>query len=289
MPTVGTSQDGPYVQYDSSVNAGGSRSWRDNNPGNIEAGPFADAHGATGSDGRFAIFPNAATGMQALVSLLSSDGYQELTIEQAMERYAPPDENDTDAYTSFIAENVGVDPSTSMSDLAPGQLSSFASAIQTYEGNTPGTTYQEGDASVPDWVQNLFDNSGSDDPEPTPDPSPSPTPDPVPNPTPDPMPDPVPDPSSDPVPMPLPGPAPDPVTNPPDPTPPDPAPDPSPEPAPDPGGDGPEDPGGGGDGGGGGDDGGGGEGGGGEGGRGEGGGGEGGGGGGGGDGGGDGD
>lgn len=256
MPTVGTSQDGPYVQYDGSVSAGGSRSWRDNNPGNIEAGTFADAHGATGSDGRFAIFPDAATGMQALISLLSSDGYQGLTIEQAMERYAPPDENDTDAYTSFIAENVGVDPSTSMSDLTPAQLSSFASAIQTYEGNTPGTTYQEGDASVPDWVQNLFENSGSDDPEPTPDPFPSP--DPVPNPTPDPIPNPVPDPPSDPVPMPLPGPTPDPVPSPPDPTPPDPAPDPSPEPAPDPGGDGPEDPGGGVDGGGGGDDGGGG-------------------------------
>jgi hypothetical protein len=86
---VGTSQDGPYVQYDGSVNVAGTRSWRDNNPGNIEAGSFADAHGAIGSDGRFAIFPDAGTGMQALVSLLSSDGYQGLTIEQAMERYAP--------------------------------------------------------------------------------------------------------------------------------------------------------------------------------------------------------
>jgi uncharacterized membrane protein YgcG len=259
MPTVGNSQDGPYVQYDGSVNAGGSRSWRDNNPGNIEAGPFADAHGAIGSDGRFAIFPDAGAGMQALVSLLSSDGYQGLTIEQAMERYAPPSENDTDAYTSFIADNVGVDPSTQMSDLTPGQLSSFANAIQTYEGNTPGTTYQDGDVSAPGWVQELFDNSGSDDPDPAPDPSPSPTPDPVPNPTPDPDPIPVPDPPSDPVPMPLPGPTPEPSPNPPDPEP-DPAPDPSPEPAPDPGGDGPEDPGGGGDGGGGGDEGGGGEG-----------------------------
>jgi hypothetical protein len=59
--------------------------------------------------------------MQALVSLLSSDGYQGLTIEQAMERYAPPDENDTDAYTSFIADNVGVDPSTPVSDLTSDQ------------------------------------------------------------------------------------------------------------------------------------------------------------------------
>ena len=254
MATVGTSQDGSYVQYGGSINVGGSRSWRDNNPGNIEAGPFADAHGAIGSDGRFAIFPDAETGMQALVSLLSSDSYQGLSIEDAMERYAPPSENDTDAYTSFITDNVGVDASTLMSDLTPDQLNSFANAIQTFEGNTPGTTYQEGDTSAPDWVQDLFDDSGPDGPDPTPDPSPSPTPDPAPNPTPvpDPTPDPVPDPPSDPVPVPLPGPTPDPVPNPPDP-----APDPSPEPDPDPGGDGPADPGG--DGGGGGDEGGGGD------------------------------
>jgi uncharacterized membrane protein YgcG len=254
MPTVGTNQDGPYVQYDGSVNVGGSVSWRDNNPGNIEAGSFANSHGAIGTDGRFAIFPDPGTGMQALVSLLSSGSYQELTMEQAMERYAPPDENDTDAYTSFIADTVGVDPSTPMSDLTSDQLAAFATGIQTFEGNTPGTTYQDGDASAPDWVQNLFDASGSDDPEPTPDPSPSPTPDPEPNPTPNPVPDPDPDPPIDPVPMPLPGPNPDP----PDPGSSDPMPEPSPAPAPDPGGDGPEDPGGEGDGGGGGDDGGGG-------------------------------
>jgi hypothetical protein len=148
MPTAGTNENGSYVQYDGSVNVGGSRSWRDNNPGNMEAGPFPDAHGAIGTDGRFAIFPDSATGMRALVSLLSSDSYQGLTVEEAMERYAPPSENNTNAYTSFITNNVGVDPSTPMSDLSPDQLNSFANAIQTYEGNIPGTTYQDGDADA---------------------------------------------------------------------------------------------------------------------------------------------
>jgi len=105
------------------------------------AGAFANAHGAMGSDGKFAIFPDAATGMQALTSLLSSDTYQGLTIEQAMERYAPPSENDTDAYTAFTAGNVGVDPSTPMSALTSDQMASFGNSIQTYEGNTAGTTY----------------------------------------------------------------------------------------------------------------------------------------------------
>jgi len=187
--------------------------------------------------------------MRALQSLLTSDSYQGLTVEEAMERYAPPSENDTGGYTSFIVDNVGVDASTAMSDLTAAQLSSFADAIETFEGGAAGTTYQVGDASAPSWVQDVFDNSEPGSPDPTPDPTPSAPPDPVPDTPSDPPPSPLPGPS----PEPLPGPSPDPA--PPDPTP-DPTPDPSPGPAPDPdpgggGGDLPGDPGGGSEGGGG--------------------------------------
>jgi hypothetical protein len=44
----------------------GSLSWRDNNPGNIEGGSFAFAHGAIGKNGRFAIFPNYTIRLNAL-------------------------------------------------------------------------------------------------------------------------------------------------------------------------------------------------------------------------------
>jgi hypothetical protein len=192
MPNVGTSPDGNYVQYGGSVNVGGDRNWRNNNPGNIEAGTFANSQGAIGSDGRFAIFPDPETGMRALQNLLTSDGYQALTIEQAMERYAPPDENDTNAYTSFITQQVGVDPLTPMSELTADQLASFANAIETYEGGTAGTTYQEGDANLPSWAQDLFDGSAPDSPDPTTDPAPDPTPDPTPDPPSDPIPTPLP-------------------------------------------------------------------------------------------------
>lgn len=236
MPQTGSSPDGNYVQYDSSINVGGDRNWRNNNPGNLEAGSFADSQGAIGTDGRFAIFPNPETGMQALQSLLTSDSYQGLTLEEAMERYAPPSENDTDAYTSFIAENVGVDASTAMSGLTEEQLASFADAIETFEGGAAGTTYQAGDVSAPSWVQDVFDGSSPDGPDPTVDPAPSPTPDPVPDPPSDPIPTPLPDP--------IPDPTPDPTPDPPDPAPidptSDPTPDPSPGPTPDPG---PPDPG----------------------------------------------
>jgi len=57
----------------------GTRGDRNNNPGNIEYGRFAIAHGATGTDGRFAIFPNAETGSAAMMALLQSR-YQGMTL-----------------------------------------------------------------------------------------------------------------------------------------------------------------------------------------------------------------
>ena len=78
---------------------GGSRSWRNNNPGNIEYGDFARRYGAIGTDGRFAIFPDEATGQRARAALIfNGDKYRNLTLTQAIERYAPSSENHTTAY-----------------------------------------------------------------------------------------------------------------------------------------------------------------------------------------------
>ncbi len=52
--------------------SGGSRSWRNNNPGNIEYGPFARSMGATGTDGRFAKFPSYEAGRRRKRSCSSS-------------------------------------------------------------------------------------------------------------------------------------------------------------------------------------------------------------------------
>ena len=45
------------------------RGIRNNNPGNIEYGDWARRHGATGSDGRFAIFESPEQGIAAMVAL----------------------------------------------------------------------------------------------------------------------------------------------------------------------------------------------------------------------------
>ena len=69
FPGIGTTR--MYVGNDGNIYefSGGSRAWRNNNPGNLEDGKFARDNGAIGSDGRFAIFPDATTGFNAMTGL----------------------------------------------------------------------------------------------------------------------------------------------------------------------------------------------------------------------------
>lgn len=94
-------QEGFYVP--------GSRPARNHNPGDLEYGPFAKAHGATASDGRFAVFPDDATGFAALRALLLQH-YQGLTIAQALNKYAPPVENATNLYIVRVCQWTGLEP-----------------------------------------------------------------------------------------------------------------------------------------------------------------------------------
>lgn len=91
-----------------------SRAARNNNPGDIEWGPFARAHGADrvetlppGSVPRFAHFPTPEAGCAALCNLLAIR-YAGLTITAMMGHYAPPSENDTGKYADFIGSSTGL-------------------------------------------------------------------------------------------------------------------------------------------------------------------------------------
>lgn len=68
---------------------GGSRGDRNNNPGNLKFGAHAKAFGATHADaGGFAVFPDAASGAAAHDTLLKSDAYKGLTLDQFGDKYA---------------------------------------------------------------------------------------------------------------------------------------------------------------------------------------------------------
>ena len=80
----------------------GSRPNRNNNPGDVEFGKFAEAHGADRSDGRFAHFPDPETGFAAMKLLFQAPSYKGLTVEAALNRWAPPVENQTSHYISSV-------------------------------------------------------------------------------------------------------------------------------------------------------------------------------------------
>ena len=113
---------------------GGSRSWRNNNPGNMEYGSFAKAHGAIGTDGRFAIFPDEATGQRARAALIfNGDKYRNLTLTQAIERYAPSSENHTTAYQRRVLAAVG-GANLPMHKYSPAQQQAILRTMQDVEG-----------------------------------------------------------------------------------------------------------------------------------------------------------
>jgi len=116
--------------------SGGSRSWRNNNPGNLEYGPFAKSMGAIGSDGRFARFPTYEAGRKAQEKLLfESKGYKDLTLSQAIRRWAPASENNVPAYIAAM----GGDPGKRMGEYTPDQRAKLLDAMQAHEGWKVGT------------------------------------------------------------------------------------------------------------------------------------------------------
>jgi len=129
---------GKSVTIGDETRTGGDRNWRNNNPGNIEYGPFAQKMGAVGSDGRFAIFPNEDMGRKAADALLKGQGYANLNIKDAINKWAPPSENNTDAYVNAFKQ-AGLDPNKKYAELAPEDQQKFLDIQKRVEGGRAGT------------------------------------------------------------------------------------------------------------------------------------------------------
>lgn len=117
--------------------AGAPRNMRNNNPGNIEDGPFARSlPGYKGSDGRFAVFDSPEAGRVAQERLLGSYGARGInTVSKVINRWAPPsDNNPTEGYIAFVAQRLGVDPNQPLNLQDQGVARKLASAIEEFEG-----------------------------------------------------------------------------------------------------------------------------------------------------------
>lgn len=114
---------------------GGSLAWRNNNPGNIKCGDFSRSMGAIGcGPSGFAVFPDEKAGEKAIHALLKTNSYNNLSIAKAMERYAPPKENNTELYINQITKATGLDRNTPMNALSDAQREQFVKAIRKHEG-----------------------------------------------------------------------------------------------------------------------------------------------------------
>lgn len=134
---------------------GGSRSWRNNNPGNVEYGDFAKRFGAIGTDGRFAIFPTEEAGKKAKEHLIFESGgarqlstkgdygaglgYRDKTLSQMLTAYAPPEENPTDVYIKRVLSAVGSEKR--MGDYSTEERAVILEAMKKVEGWRAGEEY----------------------------------------------------------------------------------------------------------------------------------------------------
>jgi hypothetical protein len=123
-----------------------TRGIRNNNPGNIRVSKD-QWEGMTGDDGAFVIFDSPESGVRALGKNLLSYGRQGYdSIEKIINRWAPPNENDTQAYIDSVVAATGI-PATQSLDLSnPDTLSSLAQAISFHETGSryDPEVYQQG-------------------------------------------------------------------------------------------------------------------------------------------------
>jgi len=109
---------------------------RNNNPGNLRAGP-----GATGVDSRgIAIFPDYATGEAALQRQVDLNIGRGLTLDEffggkpgVYPGYAPAaDSNNPSGYSATVAGWLGIDPNVPLGSISPGLSLDTGSVVDSW-------------------------------------------------------------------------------------------------------------------------------------------------------------
>ena len=87
-----------------------ARGERNNNPGNIRHGSKWQGLSAQQTDSSFCQFVSPEYGIRAIYKLLQTyqKKYELNTVESIIDRYAPPNENNTTGYINRAAKDIGV-------------------------------------------------------------------------------------------------------------------------------------------------------------------------------------
>lgn len=116
---------------------------RNNNPGNIRPGD--DWQGMTGEADGFVVFQDIDWGLRALATDITNKirkGYN--TVTTLISRYAPPSENDTQAYINAVAGETGLDPNEPI-DLSQEVLHDLMRAIIDHENGAQASLIPDQD------------------------------------------------------------------------------------------------------------------------------------------------
>lgn len=115
-----------------------ARGLRCKNPGNIEKGDAWQGLAMQQNDSRFCTFTDYAHGWRAMAIILL--GYERKhnlrTIKEIINRWAPPGENDTGAYVSHVAAQMGVSATSPLGLSNQSALASLMAAIGTHENGS---------------------------------------------------------------------------------------------------------------------------------------------------------
>lgn len=137
-----------WKRYDDEpVDVASTRSWRNNNPGNLQIGPFARDNGAIGEAGlapkakrKFAVFPDYETGRKAQAKRLrEGDVYIDLTLEEFPRKYTgvkagAPDTQEVINYRNAIRQLTKFDLKRTIRSLSEGEYQKLLDAMKTHEG-----------------------------------------------------------------------------------------------------------------------------------------------------------
>jgi hypothetical protein len=111
-----------------------TRGERNNNPGNIRHGSNWQGLAPKQPDPDFCTFTDAKYGFRALAKVLlvyRAKGYD--TLRTIIDRWAPPNENNTDAYVVAVAHSMGCDPDVHLDVADYTQMYPLVCAIVRHE------------------------------------------------------------------------------------------------------------------------------------------------------------
>jgi len=111
------------------------RGIRNNNPGNLRITSDKWVGLIPGEDLSFYTFRDAKFGIRAMAKVLITYGkrYKLHTIEGIISRWAPPSENNTEAYIDILCSRLGCDSSSYVDTQRFGTLELFTRAIIKHE------------------------------------------------------------------------------------------------------------------------------------------------------------